>query len=530
ANNETSAQVQRTGEVTLSYPEVLTAPDKVAADIAIVPDSVIDAVEDTQLDLGAALNGILSLTGRDDSTDQVTVIIDGTLVIDATTSFPISLSGTSDVDFVNGKYVYETTVEQGVAVDSSGLLLNLPPNYSGDFRLPLTIVTKDTLSGDEKTLVTEVIIKVAPDAETDPTIEVNVVGSLDDAFNPVDTDGQAGQDPVGYEDTYIQLDFNSTISDQVSGVEGGQEAFTSITLTLDDPSIGAFYDNTGTSLGTSVTFNQAEIAAGALDNVLFRAIENYPTGNDINQVQVNVSGTVTDTATYNDPASPAGTATDSDTFSTSVSFEVVPVVDEVSVTGPGSDPDVIEITGNEDQLISLSGTGPVSIALTDLDGSEQFVSIKFTDVPDGFQMRADAGSTYTVKNNGNGEWSVQLPQASGLSFDLSEISILPPKNFSGTAEFGVEVFTQESLLGVPTAAANLPSFKLHVVPVGDDVDTNPTDSVTGNEGQNIDIEINATILDKELSATGSGTYTENTPETLRVEVAGVPQDASIFYP
>ncbi|MFS1976251.1 retention module-containing protein [Vibrio splendidus] len=530
ANNETSAQVQRTGEVTLSYPEVLTAPDKVAADIAIVPDSVIDAVEDIQLDLGAALNGILSLTGRDDSTDQVTVIIDGTLVIDATTSFPISLSGASDVDFVNGKYVYETTVEQGVAVDSSGLLLNLPPNYSGDFRLPMTIVTKDLQSGDEKTLVTEVIIKVAPDAETDPTIEVNVVGSLDDAFNPVDTDGQAGQDPVGYEDTYIQLDFNSTISDQVSGVEGGQEAFTSITLTLDDPSIGAFYDNTGTSLGTSVTFNQAEIAAGALDNVLFRAIENYPTGNDINQVQVNVSGTVTDTATYNDPASPAGTATDSDTFSTSVSFEVVPVVDEVSVTGPGSDPDVIEITGNEDQLISLSGTGPVSIALTDLDGSEQFVSIKFTDVPDGFQMRADAGSTYTVKNNGNGEWSVQLPQASGLSFDLSEISILPPKNFSGTAEFGVEVFTQESLLGVPTAAANLPSFKLHVVPVGDDVDTNPTDSVTGNEGQNIDIEINATILDKELSATGSGTYTENAPETLRVEVAGVPQDASIFYP
>ncbi|PTO72517.1 retention module-containing protein [Vibrio splendidus] len=530
ANNETSAQVQRTGEVTLSYPEVLTAPDKVAADIAIVPDSVIDAVEDTQLDLGAALNGILSLTGRDDSTDQVTVIIDGTLVIDATTSFPISLSGTSDVDFVNGKYVYETTVEQGVAVDSSGLLLNLPPNYSGDFRLPMTIVTKDLQSGDEKTLVTEVIIKVAPDAETDPTIEVNVVGSLDDAFNPVDTDGQAGQDPVGYEDTYIQLDFNSTISDQVSGVEGGQEAFTSITLTLDDPSIGAFYDNTGTSLGTSVTFNQAEIAAGALDNVLFRAIENYPTGNDINQVQVNVSGTVTDTATYNDPASPAGTATDSDTFSTSVSFEVVPVVDDVSVTGPGSDPDVIEITGNEDQLISLSGTGPVSIALTDLDGSEQFVSIKFTDVPDGFQMRADAGSTYTVKNNGNGEWSVQLPQASGLSFDLSEISILPPKNFSGTAEFGVEVFTQESLLGVPTAAANLPSFKLHVVPVGDDVDTNPTDSVAGNEGQNIDIEINATILDKELSATGSGTYAENAPETLRVEVAGVPQDASIFYP
>ncbi|MCG9640856.1 retention module-containing protein [Vibrio sp. Isolate34] len=530
ANNESSVQVQRSGEVTLSYPEVLTAADKVAADIALVPNSVIDAVEDVQLDLGAALNGIVSFTGRDDSPDQVTVIIDGTLVIDATTSFPISLSGRSDVDFVNGKYVYETTVKQGVAIDSSGLLLNLPADYSGDFRLPITIVTKDTQSGDEKTLVTDVVIKVAPDVEGNPDIDVTVTGSLDDLFNPVDTDGQAGQDPVGYEDTYIQLDFSSTITDQVSGVEGGDEKFTSITLTLDDTSVGAFYDGTGTLLGTTVTFNEAQISAGALDNVLFRPALNYPTDNDINQVQVNVSGTITDTATYNDASSPVGNATDTDTFSTSVNFEVVPVVDDVLVTGPGSDPDVIEITGTEDQLISLSGTGPVSIALTDLDGSEQFVSIKFTDVPDGFQMRADAGSAYTVKNNGGGEWSVQLPQASGLSFDLSEISILPPKDFSGTAEFGVAVFTQESLLGVPTAASNLPSFKLHVVPKGDDVDTNPTDSVTGNEGQNIDIEINATILDKELSATGSSTYTENAPETLRVEVAGVPQDASIYYP
>ncbi|MDA0153232.1 retention module-containing protein [Vibrio sp. Makdt] len=530
AETESSAAVQREGEVNLSFPEVLVGGNEVAADITMTPDSVVDAVEDTQLDLGAALNSLITFSGEDASTDQVTIIIDDSVTIPPGVTFPISLGGGSDVDFVNGKYVFETTVDQGVSTDFSGLLLNLPADYSGDFRLPITIVTKDTLSGDEKTLVTDVVIKVAPDVEGNPDIDVTVVGSLDDSFNPVDTDGQPGQDPVGYEDTYIQLDFSTTITDQVSGVEGGDEKFTSITLTLDDTSVGAFYTSAGVSLGTSVTFNEADINAGALDNVLFRPALNYPTGNDINQVQVNVSGTITDTATYNDASSPVGTATDTDTFNTSVSFEVVPVVDDVLVTGPGSDPDVIEITGNEDQAISLSGTGPVSIALTDLDGSEQFVSIKFTGVPDGFLMNADPGSAYTVKNNGGGEWSVQLPQASGLSFDLSEISILPPKNFSGTAEFGVAVFTQESLLGVPTAASNLPSFKLHVVPVGDDVDTNPTDSVTGNEGQNIDIEINATILDKELSATGSGTYTENAPETLRVEVAGVPQDASIYYP
>ncbi|MEZ9134113.1 hypothetical protein AB4113_20505, partial [Vibrio breoganii] len=98
-------------------------------------------------------------------------------------TFPISLSGSSEVDFVNGKYVFETTVDQGVSTDFSGLLLNLPADYSGDFKLPLTIVTKDLLSGDEKTLVTDVVIKVAPDVEGNPDIDVTVTGSLDDLFN-----------------------------------------------------------------------------------------------------------------------------------------------------------------------------------------------------------------------------------------------------------------------------------------------------------------------------------------------------------
>ena len=236
--------------------------NEVAADITMTPDSVVDAVEDTQLDLGTALNSLITFSGEDASTDQVTIIIDDSVTIPPGITFPISLGGGSDVDFVNGKYVFETTVDQGVPTDFSGLLLNLPADYSGDFRLPITIVTKDTLSGDEKTLVTDVVIKVAPDVEGNPDIDVEVVGSLDDSFNPVDTDGQPGQDPVGYEDTYIQLDFSTTITDQVSGVEGGDEKFTSITLTLDDTSVGAFYTSAGVSLGTSVTFNEAEINAG----------------------------------------------------------------------------------------------------------------------------------------------------------------------------------------------------------------------------------------------------------------------------
>ncbi|MEZ9259528.1 cadherin-like domain-containing protein, partial [Vibrio splendidus] len=537
--DQNSAIVPREGNVILTFPEEISGGGEIAADITATPDQTIDAIEDTQLMLGDALESIISFSGGDAFNDQITIVIDDTVVVNPggsdQTIINISIGGSGEIDFVNGEYVYQSTLVQGVVPDFSDLVLNLPANYSGDFDLPFKVITKDLISGDENVLDTSAIIKVSAVTDLAPTISVDIAGSLDDSLDPVDIDGQPGAEAVGYEDTYIVLDFSGSVADQVNGVEGGNERFTDITLTLNDTSNGEFYSDTGTALGTSISFTETEIENGALSGVLFRPKENFPTYDDVNGVDVStvsvtVSGNILDTATFNEGGSSTTEDATSESFSTSVSFDVVPVVDDVLVTGPGSDPDVIEITGSEDQEISLSGTSPISIGLTDLDGSESFVSIKFTDVPDGFQFRVDNNSDFTVKNNGGGVWSVQLPPSVSTSFDLSEISVLPPKDFSGTFEFGVEVFTQESLLGVPTNAGTLPSFEVHVLPVGDDVDTNPTDSVTGNEGQNIDIEINATILDKELSATGSGTFTENAPETLRVEVAGVPQDASIYYP
>ncbi|WP_299689035.1 retention module-containing protein [uncultured Vibrio sp.] len=542
SNDQTSAIATREGSVILTFPEKVIGGGEVAANIVVTAGQTIDATEDTKLELGNVLASIISFSGEDISNDEITIIIDEKVTISDPDLAPdpdpeiffISIEGTGETDFVNGKYVYQTTLEQGVTPDFSDLVLNLPNDYSGDFKLPFTVITKDRLSGDEKVLDTNAIIKVSAVTDVGPSISVDITGSLeDDLSTPVDIDGLPGAEAVGYEDTYIVLDFSGSVTDQVNGDEGGDEHFTDVTLTLTDPNNGQFYSDTGTSLGTSISFTEPQIDAGALSNILFKPKDNFPTFDgtkDISQVSVNVSGYVVDTATFDQDGSKTTVDAAPEYFSTSVSFDVVPVVDDIAITGPGTDPDIIEITGSEDQEISLAGSSPVSIALTDLDGSEEFVSIKFTDVPDGFQFRVDNSSDFTVKNNGGGEWSVQLPQASGLSFDLSEISILPPKNFSGMAEFGVEVFTQESLLGVPTSAANLPTIQLHVVPVGDDVDTNPTDSVTGNEGINVDIEINTTILDKELSATGSGIYTENAPETIRVEVANVPQGASIYYP
>ncbi|MFS1507914.1 cadherin-like domain-containing protein [Vibrio sp. 10N.261.54.C3] len=537
-SDQNSAIAPREGNVILTFPEEIVGGGEIAADIAATPNQTIDAIEDTQLMLGDALESIISFSGGDTFNDEITIVIDDTVFLDPsdlTQTLNISIGGSGEIDFVNGEYVYQSTLVQGVTPDFSDLVLNLPADYSGDFKLPFTVITKDLISGDEKVLDTSAIIKVSAVTDIAPSISVDITGSLDDSLNPVDIDGQPGAEAVGYEDTYIVLDFSGSVADQVNGVEGGDERFTDITLTLTDTSNGEFYSDTGTPLGTSISFTESEIENGALSGVLFKPKENFPTyddvnGADVSTVNVTVTGNILDTATFNQDIPDTTEDATIESFSTSVSFDVVPVVDDIAITGPGTNADVIEITGSEDQEISLAGSSPVSIALTDLDGSEEFVSIKFTDVPDGFQFRVDNSSDFTVKNNGGGVWSVQLPSNVSNSFDLSEISVLPPKDFSGTFEFGVEVFTQESLLGVPTNAGTLPSFQVHVLPVGDDIDTDPTDSVVGLEGENIDIEINTTILDNAFSASGSGTYTENSPETIRVVVSNVPQDASILHP
>ncbi|MCV5216574.1 hypothetical protein OFC53_35665, partial [Escherichia coli] len=83
----------------------------------------------------------------------------------------------------------------------------------------------------------------------------------------------------------------------------------------------------------------------------------------------------------------------------------------------------IVVTGDEDTLISLnqSGTG-VTISLTDDDGSESFVSLKLTGIPNDFVVESNS-SDYIVKNAGNGEWSIQVKDLTQTSIDLSDIQI-----------------------------------------------------------------------------------------------------------
>lgn len=64
-------------------------------------------------------------------------------------------------------------------------------------------------------------------------------------------------------------------------------------------------------------------------------------------------------------------------------------------------------------------------------------------------------------------------------------------------------------------------------PIGDDVDVNPDTLVSGNEGEGIDININAQVVDNKESIGDGATHQENDPETLRVEISNVPDGATI---
>ncbi|HCG8515254.1 TPA: retention module-containing protein [Vibrio parahaemolyticus] len=539
---EKDATEIRQTDVMLEFPTVLTPQTSVAAEIDVTDDVQIEGSEDNFVDLGAQLTSKIDVINPDGVEDVLTIIIDP-----SSPGIPpgLIITGT-DVDFINGKYVFQADIDaSGNIVGLEGLTMRVAEDYAGDFVLPVRFVTKDTGSADEKSSTELIPVQILPvadvpssagdqplDRNITPDVTVDITGTLgldankqpvDDLNNDVPT-----ADGIGYEDGLIQLNLNVDFADGFNNTLGGRETLTNIKLTLDDTTQGEFVDSNGNSLGTSIEFNEADILAGALDNVLFKPSENYPVGGGQNTVKINIEGEITDVAVFDQSTliNP-GDNVDVRTFTDDVTFEVTPVVDDIVITGTDPSQPIV-VTGDEDTLISLnqSGTG-VTISLTDDDGSESFVSLKLTGIPNDFVVESNS-SDYIVKNAGNGEWSIQVKDLTQTSIDLSDIQIKPPKHFSGEVEIGISVFIQEELLKVPTERNS--NFTLVVNPIGDDVDVNPDTQVSGNEGEDITINVNALVVDNKESIGDGANYQENDPETLRVEISNVPDGASLSLP
>ncbi len=535
-SSEVKTTKQVSTELTLSFPTVVTGNNSVAAQLNWVGDAddLVIGKEDNTVNLGQQIQDklMVNATGFDAVADELSIVINAS-------DLPAGASiGGQDFNFVDGQYVFKGTLNPDGSISGlEGLVLIPPRDFAGDFKLPITFVTTDTQSGDEKTLTAQVPVAISPvadvpsssgdqplDNHVTPSITLNVQETLglDANHQPTDlANDTPTQDGIAYEDGIVHLNLAIGLADSLNGSTQGQEVLTEVTLTLNDTNSGVFVDANGQSLGTSITLTQAELPA-ALGEIYFKPAPNYPSGNDINTVGITVTGKVTDSTVFDETnASSQGvSSSDADkTFTSQVSFEVKPVVDDITI-GSGSP---ISVTGDEDSWIALADQGSAfNVSLNDNDGSEQFVSLVLTGLPTDFLVKS-LSSDYVVKNNGGGEWSVQIRNPNLTSLDLSALAIKPAKDFSGEVQLGIKVYTQESLLNQPVEHTG--QFTLHVTPIGDDVDITPAQEVTGNEGQAIDISLGAQILDKAPSLPGGATYTENSPETLRVEISGVPDGA-----
>ncbi len=537
-SSEAKITEQVSTELTLSFPTVVTGNNSVAAQLNWVGDAddLVIGKEDNTVNLGQQIQDklMVNATDFDAVADELSIVINAS-------DLPAGASiGGQDFNFVDGQYVFKGTLNPDGSISGlEGLVLIPPRDFAGDFKLPITFVTTDTQSGDEKTLTAQVPVAISPvadvpsssgdqplDNHVTPSITLNVQETLglDANHQPTDlANDTPTQDGIAYEDGIVHLNLAIGLADSLNGSTQGQEVLTEVTLTLNDTNSGVFVDANGQSLGTSITLTQAELPA-ALGEIYFKPAPNYPSGNDINTVGITVAGKVTDSTVFDETnASSQGvSSSDADkTFTSQVSFEVKPVVDDITI-GSGSP---ISVTGDEDSWIALADQGSAfNVSLNDNDGSEQFVSLVLTGLPTDFLVKS-LSSDYVVKNNGGGEWSVQIRNPNLTSLDLSALAIKPAKDFSGEVQLGIKVYTQESLLNQPVEHTG--QFTLHVTPIGDDVDITPAQEVTGNEGQAIDISLGAQILDKAPSLPGGANYTENSPETLRVEISGVPDGASL---
>ncbi|EAS66397.1 hypothetical protein VAS14_13809 [Photobacterium angustum S14] len=498
-DGDASHSVVKHDKITLDFSNNTELHDEKAADIVVDDSYIVTGSEDQSLDFGKQL---MEKVVQISTTDGHQIHDDFTLVINAS-NLPkgATISG-ANFDHETGEYVIKVPVSADGKVDLSSVNIILPKDFAGDFKLDVKYVTTDTESGDYQTKTDTISIQVAPQVDGPKSVDIKVVETkgLDSDKQPTSDDNKEHvYKDVAYEDGDIKLDLSATLKDSHTDITNGVESVESVTLTLKESTDGVFIDEHGNVLGSSIKIKESEMG-----NIHFRPAPDFS-----GKVNIDVKTTVVDTTRYDDTN--GGDVSASKTFDNTVSFDVVAVNDEVKWHGTDT-----PIVGNEDTAISLSGIGG---SLQDSDGSEHIVSIKLENIPDGFIVE---GAT----NNGNGIWTLS---GSGESFDLSNVKIVPPKDFSGTVNIDIVVFSKEQTLDKP--AENRETITIDVQPVADKVDTDVNPNASGDENGSITLDLGIKAYDDENTVKHPGSNVhENGAEALQITITNVPDSSSFTLP
>ena len=407
------------------------------------------------------------------SNDMLTIAINADSVPDG-----VELQGFT-YDFVLDEYVSYVSIDAGVP-DLSALTALLPRNFSGELELDMRFATSDTVSGGVYHLppldVNNALTYQAQHIDITPVV---------DGIVSMDLSADSANVSIGgaYENTPLDLDLATVFSDKsIDITAGGVESLSGEISLRVDANQGVFVDLHNQELGSEIIISADEIDQYRLKPAI-----------DLSgRINIDISGNVVDSTTINNAI-----VTDTQAFTVTTSIDVIAVNSEMTWDIPQT-----PLLGSEDQPLALIG---IAGSLSDIDGSEQILSVQLTGVPNGFTILGAA-------NNGGGVWTIKVP-ANQESFDLSSVQVQPAKNFNGEVEIGITVFSKEDSLLEPKEHNS--SIQLNYVPIADGVQFDlsadkGTINLAGTEGDIIELPVDAELLESS--------------EQMQVTLTGLPAD------
>lgn len=473
------------------------ANDSNATAVGQLQTSTIDAIEDNSIDFSGHLN--LNLTT--DTNDEI--------------SFRIKASDLPQGGYFTGAdviAVYDATgknVIEWVFSDASLANLqlhNVSKDYAGDMNIPIRIIATDSQSGD--TIIDDsqqLDINISPVIDG-ITLEVGQTSMLEDQPIPLS----------------ISINFNDS---HTSPSTGGQETIllgdSSQPFTIQLIDGGSLIDQSGLFKLMSGTTDTYQFVGGNIAqlNDALAKLEFSPPLHVSGTFNLKVSGTVIDTAAID-----GNNVSVQGSFSDTISIDVTPVTDAADL--PSSS---IEITGQEDSLIELSGLATGDIDLIDKDGSE-VMYLTIQGVPTGAVLYyRDGGNLIQLPNNGadggnfNGSptnsWTVTPTQ-------LASLVLQPPLNFNGDIPLTINAITQE--IGTTDFKGTSTKLIIGINPVADGVQIiqQPEPHYDAQEGDSIIVDFNAEALDLtghenlQVTITVSSSQASALVDLAGVEIAG----------
>ncbi|GAK84178.1 RTX toxins and related Ca2+-binding proteins [Vibrio ponticus] len=514
-------------QITFDDPDPSGTVSGEAASASIDNTQAIEGTEDTKIRLDDTLREKLifsELANLDDSStnDQITIVFD----VSNIPEIKRVTSGTGEENFVNGKYAFTIDADD---VNGDGSLkegalgnaaITLIEDFAGDFIIPISVVITDMDSGDENVVTQQVNFEITPvvDGVTKGNgVVVQTVEAAD--FTAGEEAPNSIKANTAYEDSQVTLNLNQfTFKDEDTDLSQGVESFASIKISS---TVGAVTSDSGyagvvNNGDWSVSITAENLPDGVSVEQVLAEVVFTPTKDFAGKVTITLDGSIIDeTDNVGSVTAP---------FKQTFDIDVKSIVDGVTTQSLGDK----VIDGSEDTPMSLS---VLDFTLDDIDGSEEFVSFKLTDVPQDFLVSSTSGD-FAVSNNGSGVWSIKIVKPVGETVDLSDIQITPAENFSGSANIGYIVYTQEEVDKQPKQQGG--RITVNVAAIGDDIDTRIDQQATGAEHSGadtgfVDIKIDARILDRTDSISAAD-HTENAPETVYIKVENIPDGVSILLP